>query len=77
MSNHLSNLLFKLLKAYDVSIMQSGILLAVQDVTDAGEPNYREERIKEVKKSIFKYSFAGVFIALLAVLAYFSWENNG
>jgi ABC-type bacteriocin/lantibiotic exporter with double-glycine peptidase domain len=34
----------------------SGVVLAVEDVTNAGESNYYEKRNKELKKNIFEYA---------------------
>ena len=54
----------------------SGVALAIEDVTDAGDSNYREERGKEVKESIIRYGISGGCMALFAMLACFSWTND-
>lgn len=53
-----------------------GVVLAIEDVAKAGEPNYKEERRKEIKENIFRYIFAGGFISLLILLTCFSWLND-
>jgi len=54
----------------------SGVALAIEDVEEAGEPNYREVRRKEIKENIIRYFFAGGCMALVTILTYFSWKND-
>ena len=54
----------------------TGVALAIEDVTDAGDSDYKKERNKEVKKNIFRYAFAGGFVVLVAMLTFFSWAND-
>lgn len=55
----------------------SGISLAIEDVDDAGESNYREKHNKEIRENFFNYLIAGAFFVLLIILAFFSWINDG
>ena len=50
----------------------SGVALAIEDLTDAGEANYK----KEIKEGIFKGFIASSFAVLLIVLMCFSWTND-
>ena len=54
----------------------SGVALAIEDVTDAGEPDYKVKRKKEIKENIFRYIFAGGFVILLTILTCFSWLKD-
>ena len=55
----------------------SGIALAIEDTTDAGEPDYRNKRIEGIKANLFRYGIAGGCMALLILLTCFSWANDG
>jgi len=54
----------------------SGIALAIEDIAESGEPNYKEERRKEIKETIIKYMFSGGCAVLLSMLAFFSWSTD-
>jgi len=54
----------------------SGAVLAINDVTGAGEPDFKEKHIEEVKEKLFRYAIIGSFVVLLTLLAYFSWIND-
>jgi len=54
----------------------SGIALAIENITDAGESDYKNKRFKLFKEKIFRYSIAGGCIALLSLLTFFSWIND-
>ena len=54
----------------------SGVALAIENINDAGEPNYKEVHQKEIKEKIFKYFITGSFIFILAFLAFCSWINE-
>ena len=55
----------------------SGATLAIGNIDEAGEPDYRKKRSREVKENIVGYAFAGGCIALLTVLTCFTWTNDG
>jgi len=55
----------------------TGEVLAIEDVTNAGEPDYREKCKKEIKQRLFKYAVAGGCMVLLTLLTFFSWTNDG
>ena len=55
----------------------SGIALAINNIDDAGEQDYKEKRGKERKENTFKFLVVGSILALLAVLVCFSWTNDG
>jgi ABC-type bacteriocin/lantibiotic exporter with double-glycine peptidase domain len=48
----------------------SEVILVIEDVSEAGEPNYREERNQEIKEVIFKYLFSTCMIISISVLMY-------
>jgi len=54
----------------------TGEVLAIEDVTDAGESNYREKRKKEIKENVFRYVFTFGSLVLLILLILFSWIND-
>jgi len=54
----------------------SGVALAIEDITDAGEQDYRHKRLKEIKENIFRYGIAGSCMALLILLTCFSWASD-
>ena len=54
----------------------SGVALAIEDITDAGEPDYKAVCSRATKERLLKYTFAGGFIALLTTLTLFSWIND-
>lgn len=54
----------------------SGVALAIEDITDAGDPDYQKEHSKELKENIFKYAFVGACMVLLSILGYFSWTSD-
>ena len=54
----------------------SGIALAIENIDDAGEPDFKEKRCKERKEKIFKYLIAGSIVALLIMLTCFAWTND-
>jgi len=54
----------------------SGIALAIEDITDAGEADYKQNRFKSIKEKIFGYGIAGGCISLLCLLLFLSWSND-
>jgi len=54
----------------------SGVALAIQSVDKAGDPNYKEERKKELKEKLFKYLIYGAIAVLLTVLSCFAWTYD-
>jgi len=54
----------------------SGVALAITDVDEAGEPNYREERSKEVKDNIVKYGILSGCMVSIILLTFLSWIND-
>ena len=54
----------------------SGVVLAIENIDNAGDPNYKEERNKDIKEKIFKYLIAGGFVVLLSILAFFTWSSD-
>ena len=55
----------------------SGIALALQSIDNAGEPDYREKRRKEIVEGVIRYGIAGGLAVLLMALICFSWINDG
>jgi len=54
----------------------SEIALAIENIEDAGETDFKEKRCKERKEQFFKYLIAGSVLALLLVLTYFAWIDD-
>ena len=54
----------------------SGIALAIEDTTNAREPDYMNKQFKEIKENLFRYGIVVSCIALLIVLTFFSWAND-
>ena len=54
----------------------SGVVLAIEDTTESGEPDFRKKRRLEMKDKCFSYAFAGGFILLLSLLTFFSWLHD-
>jgi len=54
----------------------SRVALVIKDIDNSGEPNYREERLKEMMENIIRYVFEGSCIVLLTALTCFSWSND-
>lgn len=54
----------------------SEVVLAIENVSEAGEPDYRKERNKEIKENMIRYFFVGGCIILLIILMFFSWSND-
>ena len=54
----------------------SGVVLAIEDITDAGEPDYRNERSKAIKERLIKYAFSAGFLVLLTLLTCLSWQKD-
>ena len=50
----------------------AGVALAIEDISEAGEPDYKELHTKEIKDKLLKYALAGSFIALLITAIFFS-----
>ena len=50
----------------------SGMALAIEDTTDAGEPDYNDKRNTELKEKLLRYAFVGGFAVLLTVLTFLS-----
>jgi uncharacterized membrane protein len=54
----------------------SGAALAIEDIKDAGEPDYKKNRNKEVKETIFKSLIAGSIVVLIVLLTCLVWGND-
>ena len=54
----------------------SGMAMVFENIDEAGDPNYRKEHIKGIKKKIFNYYILGCFVFLLTVLMYISWASD-
>ena len=54
----------------------SGVSLAIKNIDNAGEPDYKTKRRTEIKEDIFNYLIAGGFVGLLVLLLCFSWRND-
>ena len=53
----------------------TGEALAIEDVTNAGELNYRDKRKKEIKENLFKYAVAGGCMVILIILMFFFMDK--
>ncbi len=54
----------------------SGVALAFEDITDAGEPGYAQKHREEITRKIFRYATASIGILLWALLTCISWAND-
>ncbi len=54
----------------------SGVALAFEDITDAGEPDYARKHRIEISEKIFRYAMASIGTLLWALLMYISWTND-
>jgi len=54
----------------------SGVALAIENIDEAGDPDYREERSKEIKDKIVKYGISGGCMVSIILLNFFSWLND-
>ena len=54
----------------------SGVALAIEDITDAGELDYTQKHQKEITEKIFKYTTVGVGAILFVLLLSYAWGND-
>jgi len=55
---------------------RTGVALAIEDISIAGEPDYQKKRLNEIKEKMFRFSLTGSCIAFFIILMFLSWHND-
>ena len=66
----------KIVKRDNFEKKWSGVALAIIDVSNAGDSDYRKQRLNELLEKLIIYSISGSCLVLLTLLTFLSWKND-